>query len=64
MQTAKTKASHVTTAVFLAGAVAGGVATTLGVGAIAAATAPSEHKGLKVETLGVIAPQSMQTTIG
>lgn len=64
MQTAKTKTSHVTAAVFLTGALAGAVVITLGATAIAAATAPTEHKGLKVETLGVIASQSMQTTIG
>lgn len=64
MQNAKTRISRHSVAIFLTGIAAGSLAAALGTAAIASATAPTEHKGLMVEALGAIAPQSMQTTIG
>ncbi len=40
------------------------LALAAGVGIGAAATAPTEHKGLEVANLGVIPPASMETTVG
>jgi len=44
------------------------VGAVLGAGAVTAATGPAEppteHKGLEVETLGVIPPGSIETTVG
>jgi len=49
---------------FLVGLAAGGLVAGLVTVAIAATPAPSEHKGLSIETFGIITPQSMQTTVG
>lgn len=50
---------------FLTGILIGGASiAVIGPAAIAAATAPTEHKGLKVEPLGVITAKSMDATVG
>jgi quercetin dioxygenase-like cupin family protein len=49
---------------FLLGVAAGGMIASLVSAAIAASPAPTEHKGLSVETLGVIPPSSMQAAVG
>jgi hypothetical protein len=52
-------------AAFVAGIACGaGMIAVAGQSAIAAATAPTEHKGLTVETLGVIDAASMKATLG
>lgn len=45
-------------------ALAGLALGALGTAGIAAMTPPAEHKGLAVESLGVIPPASMSTTVG
>ncbi len=50
---------------FLTGILIGGASiAVIGPAAIAAATAPTEHKGLKVEPLGIVPAKSMDATIG
>jgi len=50
---------------FLTGILIGGASiAVIGPAAIAAATAPTGHKGLKVEALGVVPAKSMVATIG
>jgi hypothetical protein len=52
-------------AAFIAGIACGaGLIALAGHTAIAAAPAPTEHKGLAIEVLGVIDAQSMKTTLG
>jgi quercetin dioxygenase-like cupin family protein len=56
---------YFTAAVFLVGIVTGGLGiTVIDLAAIAAATIPTEHKGLKVAALGAISAKSMQATLG
>ncbi|MGF1501987.1 MAG: cupin domain-containing protein [Paracoccaceae bacterium] len=56
---------HLSLGMLLPGLVIGAL---IGAGAVTAATTPAEppteHKGLAVEALGLISPQSMETTIG
>jgi uncharacterized cupin superfamily protein len=50
--------------IFALGLVAGGMAVIAGTKAIASVMAPTEHKGLKVEALGIISAESMKATLG
>ena len=65
MSVFKTGTKQCAAMAFLTGNLIGGAGiAVLGSVAIAAATAPIEHKGLKVEALGVIPAKSMEATLG
>ena len=57
--------NYFTAAVFLTGLATGSLGiAVVDMAASAAATAPTEHKGLKVAALGVVSARSMQETLG
>jgi len=65
MSVFETCTKHCATMAFLTGILIGGASfAVLGPIAIAAATAPTEHKGLKVEALGIVSAKSMEATLG
>ncbi len=65
MSVFETSIKHCAAMAFLSGILIGGASIAIiGPAAIAAATAPTAHKGLKVEALGVIPAHSMEATIG
>ena len=65
MSVFNTCTKHCAAMAFLSGILIGGASiAVLGPVAIAAATAPTEHKGLKVEALGVVPARSMEATLG
>lgn len=65
MSVFETSTKHCAAMAFLVGILVGGASIAiLGPAAIAAVTAPTEHKGLKVEALGTIPAKSMEATLG
>ena len=65
MSVFETCTKHCAIMAFLTGILIGGASiAVLGPAAIAAATAPTEHKGLTVEALGVVSAKSMEATLG
>lgn len=65
MKTSRIRMGYLTAAAFLTGIAAGSLAVAVvDRAAIAAATAPTEHKGLKVAALGHVSAKSMQATLG
>ena len=65
MATHRITKRYFTTAIFLTGIATGSLAVAVvDRAATAAATAPTEHKGIKVAALGVVSVKSMQETLG
>ena len=65
MSVFETCTKHCAIMAFLTGILIGGASiAVLGPVAIAAATAPTEHRGLKVEALGEVSAKSMEATLG
>jgi quercetin dioxygenase-like cupin family protein len=65
MSVFESSTKHCAAMAFVTGILIGGAGiAALGPVAIAAATAPTEHKGLKVEALGVVPARSMEATLG